>query len=86
MSGYTLLVHGQVHSEWVMSVYDTLHILSTCGGTYGVATVSRIDKFISLFCGIASLLKVSLAKETYTLIDPTNQSHPIANKASHTYG
>ena len=31
---------------------------------YGVATVSRIDKIIGLFCSIASLLYVSFAKET----------------------
>jgi len=43
-----------------------------------VATVSRIDKIIGLFCRILSLLQVSFAKETYNLIDPTDQSHPIA--------
>jgi len=46
---------------------------------YGVATVSRIDKIIVLFCKILSLLKVCFAKETYNLIDPTNQSHPITS-------
>jgi len=45
--------------------------------SYGVATVSRIDKIIGLFCRISSLLYVSFAKETYTFIDPTNCSHPI---------
>jgi len=44
---------------------------------YGVATVSRIDKIIRLFCKILSLLKGSFAKETYNLIDPTDRSHPI---------
>jgi len=44
---------------------------------YGVATVSRTDKMICLFCRISSLLSVSFAKETYHFIDPTNQSHPI---------
>jgi len=44
---------------------------------YGVATVSRIDKMIGLFCRILSLLYVSFAKETYNLIDPTKCSHPI---------
>ena len=43
----------------------------------GVATISRIDKIIVLFCRISSLLKVSFAEETYNLIDPTNCSHPI---------
>ena len=44
---------------------------------YGMATVSRIDKIIGLFCRILSLLQGSFAKETYNFIDPTNQSHPI---------
>jgi len=44
---------------------------------YGVATISRIDEIVGLFCRILSLLKGSFAKETYNLIDPTNQSHPI---------
>ena len=34
---------------------------------YGVATVSRIDKIIGLFCRILSLLWGSFAKETYNL-------------------
>jgi len=42
-----------------------------------VATVSRIDKFIGLFCRISSLVQVSFAKETYNFIDPTDCSHPI---------
>jgi len=44
---------------------------------YGVATVSRIDKIIGLFCRISSLLQGSFAKETYNFIDPTNQNQPI---------
>ena len=43
-----------------------------------MATVSRIDTIIGLFCGILSLLFGSFAKETYNFIDPTNQSHPIS--------
>jgi len=50
---------------------------------YGVPTVSRIDKSIGLFCKLLSLLSGSFAKETYSLIDPTNRSHPIM---SHTHG
>ena len=45
--------------------------------SYGVATVSRIDKIMGLFCRISYLLQVSFAKETNHFIDPTNQSHPI---------
>ena len=48
-----------------------------CNTHYGVATVSRIDKVIGLFCRIASLLQGSFAKEAYNLIDLTNQSHPV---------
>ena len=43
----------------------------------GLATVSRIDQIIGLFCRILSLLKVSFAEESYNLIDPTNCRHPI---------
>ena len=50
---------------------------SVPSGQYGVATVSRIDKTIGLFCRILALLKGSFAQETYNFIDPTNQSHPI---------
>jgi len=50
---------------------------------HGVATVSRIDKIIGLFCRILSLLYGSFAKETYNLIDPTNQSHPIRKTPAH---
>ena len=44
---------------------------------YGVATVSRINSIIGLFCRISSLLQGSFAKETYNFIDPTSQSQPI---------
>ena len=54
-----------------------LQNVSQKSSCYGVATVSRIDKIIGLFCRISSLLKDSFAKETYKLIDPTNRSHPI---------
>ena len=37
--------------------------------TYGVATVSRIDKIIGPFCRIYSRLQGSCAKETYGFID-----------------
>jgi hypothetical protein len=48
-----------------------------CSSVYGVATVSRIDTIIGLFCRIASLVQVCFAKKTYNLIDPTKCSHPI---------
>jgi len=47
------------------------------GWSYGVATVSRIDKFIDLFCKRALQMRRYSAKENYKLIDATNSSHPI---------
>jgi len=35
---------------------------------YGVATISRIDKILRLFCRISSLLQGCFAKETYNII------------------
>ena len=62
-----------------MSLQGSLLILSAYLriSAYGVATVSRIDKIMSLFCRILSLLEGSFAKETCNIIDPTNRSHPI---------
>ena len=59
-------------------MYAYIHV-HTQKQTYGVATVSRIDKITGLFCSILSLLQGSFAKETYNCIDPTNQSHPIVS-------
>jgi len=44
----------------------------------GVATVSRIDKIIGLFCKRAPQKRQYSAKETYNFIDPTNRSHTIS--------
>jgi len=52
----------------------------------GVATVSRIDEMIGLFCRMQSLLKGSFAKETYNVIDPTDRSHPIQIKTKEGHG
>ena len=49
---------------------------------YGLATLSRIDKIICLFCRILSLLQSSFAKETCNFIDPTNQSYPIVQSST----
>ena len=70
MSLYFLFVSMQIVLHVDLAVF-----LFT--GRYGVATISRLDKIIVLFCRIASLLWGSFAKETYNLIDPTNISHPI---------
>ena len=44
---------------------------------YGVASISKIDETIGLFCRTQSLLQGSFAKETCSLIDSTKRSHPI---------
>jgi len=51
---------------------------------YGLATIDRLLKDISLFCRIQSLLSGSFAKETYNFKEPTNRNHPICgHTASH---
>jgi len=45
--------------------------------SYGVASVSRIDKLEGLFCKRAPKKRLYAAKETCSFIDPTNWSHPI---------
>jgi len=45
---------------------------------YGVASVSRIDKIVGLFCKRALQKRQYSAKETYNFIDSTDRSHPIA--------
>jgi len=45
---------------------------------YGLATISRLLKIISLFCRISSLSEGSFAKETCNFKEPTHRSHPIA--------
>ena len=47
---------------------------------YGVATTSRLLKFIGPLCRIQSLLQDSFAKETYNFKEPTSRSHPICIK------
>jgi len=44
---------------------------------YGVASVSKIDKIIGLFCKRDLKKRLYSAKETCNFIDPTNRSHPI---------
>jgi len=39
--------------------------------------MSRLLKFIGLFCRILCLLQGFFAKETYVFREPTNRSHPI---------
>jgi len=62
------------HTEILVTESQKSHV-RLC--TYEVATVSRIDSIMGLFCRILSLLQGSFAKETYDFIDPTARSHPI---------
>ena len=45
--------------------------------TYGVATISRLLKFIGLFCKRARLKSRYYANETYIFKEPTNRSNPV---------
>jgi len=45
---------------------------------YGVAMISRLLKFVGLFCKRALSNGPYSAKETYNLKKPTYHSHPIA--------
>ena len=44
---------------------------------YGVASVSKINKILGLFCKTAPQKRLYFAKETHNLIEPTNRSQPI---------
>ena len=57
-------------------IYDPFSVCTYHCIVYGVALVSRIDKFIGLFCKRAQPKSRYSAKETYNFIDPTNQNHP----------
>jgi len=73
-------VHVRLHMR---SVYAYLHICTFTytrivdGGCYGVATIGRLLKTISLFCKRALSKRQYSAKETYDSKEPTTCSHPI---------
>jgi len=73
-------VHVRVH---VRSAHIYLHICAFTythivdGGCYGVATIGRLLKIISLFCKRALSKRQYSAKETYDFKEPTTCSHPI---------
>jgi len=46
---------------------------------YGVATISRLNKNIGLFCERALQKRRCSEKETYNFKEPTNRSHPIVS-------
>ena len=66
--------HTHYHTLHYHTHYSHAAFTRADCGCYGVATVSRIDKIIRLYCRISSLLQGSFAKETYVLIDPTDRS------------
>jgi len=68
--------HIHIHTHTHIPTHHTPNT-HTHQGYYGVAMVSRIDKIVGRFCRTFSLLYDSFAKETYNLIDPNYQSHPI---------
>ena len=47
--------------------------------TYRVVSISRIDNIVGLFCKRNLKKGLYSAKETCSLIDPTDRSHPIAH-------
>jgi len=46
--------------------------------SYGVATIGRLHKIISLFCKRALQKRMYSAEETYNFKEPTDRSHPIS--------
>jgi len=77
----TLTMHT-AYNVWLHTDTDTVYAYVH---TYGVATVSRIDKIADLFGRISSFSQVSFAKETYDFIDATNRRHPIATVDCHVH-
>jgi len=67
-----------VHT-WMSHVTRKTLVLRVCS-KYGVASDSRIDKIIGLFCKRALQKRLYSAKETYNLIDPTHHSNPILSR------
>ena len=60
-----------LQESWRIEQYSSI--------TYGVATISRIDKTTGLFCKRDLQKRRYSAKETYNFIDPIDRSHPIWN-------
>jgi len=70
-----------------LSVHSS-RLSHTCSweGSYGVASVGRIDKITGLFCKRSLLKRLYSAKETYNFIDPPTIAIPylymLGNRAS----
>ena len=65
--GIRSCVHNILQKQVQTEVHDT----------YGVASVSRIDEILGLFCKRALYKRQYPAKETFNFIDPTDRSHLI---------
>jgi len=76
---HTYTSHATHMNEWYHTFKGVIWVRHTSHThqTYGVASLSRIDKIIGLFCKRALLKRLYSAKETCSLIDPTNRRHPI---------
>ena len=66
-------VHVCHTSEIFIDVYIQTYVC-----TYGMASVSRIDKIIGLFCKRALIKRQYSAKEIYNFVDPTDRSYLIS--------
>jgi len=80
MTNFNMSRDSFVCLAWLMNVWhDTRQRQVILRRTlwYGVASVSRIDTIISLFCKRDLRKRQYSAKETYHLIEPTDRSHPI---------
>ena len=69
---YAIQIHVSTNMISCTCICWYIHIIWN-----GVASVSRIDKIIGLFCKRALWKRRYSAKETYNLIDPTYHRHPI---------
>jgi len=71
-------VYRYTHIFTYISTVHVVHLV-TFGDSQMVASVSRIDKMIGLFCKRDLQKRQYSAKETNNLIDPTHHSHPIVH-------
>ena len=71
--------YSSTHLPWKREIVGNGHAFecNVWDLRHGGAIISRLLKFIGLFCGIPSLLKGCFAKETCNFKEPTNRSHPI---------
>jgi len=76
LSDDKLLYLLSISPVYQMTSYPLCHHIP-CLSPYPLASASRIDNIIGLFCKRALYKKQHSAKKTYNCIDPTDRSHPI---------